>query len=409
LERNPDLIGLSVLYHGMLIPSLALAMEVHDLSPHTRIIMGGPFALPSNRELIAHLLESEAISGIVEGEGELAITEVVRAVADNQPLRKVNGMWTRRDSEISFTPKAPQLNPSDLPLADFGDFDMKFYREAWSGSFPIFGSRGCVNRCTFCNSRKHTPHFRQRSTGQIMEEIKRDVAEYGAGRIAFTDNLINGNPREFKDLCRALRDANLGIDLFGSLALLPSVDGEMMDLMQGAGFTDILLAVESPAPDVRRDMGKWPDKEGVLKIVRGAVERALKPCIYLMHSFPTEKEGDFEQLLHFVDEFDPKDVLAVGTWPFRLAQVQPGEIDMDFVRRFDIELLPGYGLDQHDARVAFGREPRWKTRWINDETKKERHQRMISHLHSWDPRLKTSTLIMKAGMLVRRIRGLLSK
>jgi hypothetical protein len=408
LRESPDLVGLSILYHGMLIPSIALAMELHDLNPETRIVLGGPFVLPSNRELICHLLAHPAIAGIIEGEGEEAILDLVHALEEGEPLWKVPGMWTARNGEISFTQRNPQLDPSELPIADFSDFDLSFYRSSWHGSFPIFGSRGCVNRCTFCNSRKHTPHFRQRSISHLMEEINRDVSQYGIGRIAFTDNLINGNPREFKMLCRALIEANLGIKVFGSLALLPTVDDETLDLMKDAGFTDTLLAVESPSPDVRRDMGKWPNLEGVLRIVRGSVDRGMNPCIYLMHSFPTEKESDFEQLLHFVDEFDPSKILAVGTWPFRLAQVQPGEIDMEFVQRFNIELLGGYGLDQVDARVAFGREPRWKTKWVTDEIKKERHARMMKHLQSWDPRLKLP-LIVRAGMFAGRVWDRLSR
>lgn len=218
-----------------------------------------------------------------------------------------------------------------------------------------------------------------------MEEFRRDVKEYHPRRIAMTDNLINGNPKQFKELCCALIDAKLNIEIFGSLALLPSVDDDMLDLMQGTGFVDVLLAVETPAVRVRKDMGKWTDLTGVMRIVRGAARRGMTPYVYLMHSFPTEREEDFRELLHFVDEFDPGDFGGVGTWPFRLAQVQPGEIDMAFVRRFNIQLLDGDGHDTHNPRVAFGKEPKWCTEFVSDEIKIERHQRVTEHLKAWSP------------------------
>lgn len=385
LEDEPDLIGLSILYHGMLVPSFALAMQINDLRPETVIIMGGPFVLPSNHKLISYLLQHESISGIFQGEGEQGILEVVAALKEKRSISTIPGMWTKKENGYIVSPPAPQLDPNQLPLADFSDFDIEKYREAWHGSFPIFGSRGCVNRCTFCNSRKHVPYFRQRSTEHIMKEIELDIEKYWVNRIAFTDNLVNGNPREFKNLCRALIDRFHGLEVFGMISLLPSVDNEMLDLMKEAGFVDILLAIESPVPRVRRDMGKWPDKEGVTKIVKGAVERGLKPCVYLMHSFPTEREEEFEELLHFMDEFDSCDFMHVGAWPFRLAQVQVGELDMNFVRRFDIELLGGYGFDRHNACQSFDREPRWKTRWVNDDIKIERQNRISKLLDTLFP------------------------
>jgi len=216
-----------------------------------------------------------------------------------------------------------------------------------------------------------------------MQEIERDVSEHGARRIALTDNLINGNPRVFKDLCHILSERKLGITLFGSLAVLPSVDDEMLDLMARAGFVEILLAVETPASGVLRDMGKFVPPQKLDQVVRGSVSRGLEPCIYLMHSFPTESEAQFEELLHFVDDYRPSDFCEVGTWPFRLAQIQPGEIDMDFAERFDIEFLDGYGYDQHTPRVAFGREPRWRSKYVDDGVKLARHFRIMEYLQQW--------------------------
>ena len=117
--------------------------------------------------------------------------------------------------------------------------------------------------------------------------------------------------------------------------------------------------------------------------MKGSAERNMTPFLYLMHSFPTEREEDFIQLLHFVDDYMPSDFKGVGTWPFRLAQIQPGEIDMDFVRRFGIELLGGYGYEHSDLRVVFGNEPKWQSKWVNDDIKKERHLRITEHLKQW--------------------------
>lgn len=383
LKGEANLIGISVLYHGMLIPSLALAITLHRSNPDVTIVMGGPFVRASNKALLKEMLENGTIAGILEGEGEEAILGIVKAVKAGQPLNSIPGMWVRDSYDVVKNVLACQVDPNKLPLADFSDFDLKKYEGSWHNSFPIFGSRGCINKCTFCNSYKHAAKFIQRDTDHILKEIIRDINEYSVSRIVFTDNLINGNPAKLKELCRGIIDLNLGIKFSGNLALLPSVDDEMLDLLKQAGFIDILLAVETPAKKVRTDMGKWPDVEGVVRIIRKTVANDLKPYLYLMHSFPTETDRDFDELLHFVDQFKPTDFMGMGFWPFRLAQVQPGEIDMNFVNKFNIKLLGGYGYDRHDARVAFGREPAWETEWVNDGVKKIRHSMLEEHIAMW--------------------------
>jgi len=384
LEGNPDIVGLSIFSHGMVAPSFALSLGIKKKRPETTVIMGGPFALPSNQELISHILESKTVDGIFQGEGEYGILNVVRAEEEKRSLSEVAGMWTISNGELELTPVDPQIRLDTLPLADFSGFKLDEYKNAWKDRFPVFGSRGCINECSFCNSRKHIPRFRTRSVEHIMREIYRDVNEYGIKKIAFTDNLINGNPRLLKNLCRAIIKADMGIEIWGSIDLNSRVDEEMLDLMMNANFRDILLAVETPAEHVRKDMGKWPDKEGVLRIVRGAVERRMTPVIYLMHSFPTEREEDFLELMHFVDEFKPLDFRHVGSWPFRLAQVQPGELDMDFVKRFNIQLHKDRGFEYLNPVISFGNEPCWETEWINDDIKIERQKRITKHLLKWE-------------------------
>lgn len=383
LAGDPNVVGISVLYHGMVMPSLALAISIKRRNPDVTIVMGGPFARKSNIVLLKELLDCDAISGILEGEGEEAILSIVNAVESNGSLNQIPGMWVKDKDCAVKNIEICQVDPNSLPLADFSDFDLTKYVGNWHNSFPIFGSRGCVSKCTFCNSYKHSPKFMQRDTDHIFEEIVRDIEKYSTNRIVFTDNLINGNPSKFKELCRKIIVNKLGVQFSGNLALLPSVDDEMLDLMRQAGFSDLLLAVETPSQKIRADMGKWPDTEGVVRIIRKAISNNIKPYLYLMHSFPTETDRDFEELLYFVDQFRPTDFMGMGFWPFRLAQVQPGEVDMNFVNRFKIKLLSGYGYDTHDARVAFGREPAWETEWVNDEVKINRHALLTEHVAKW--------------------------
>ena len=74
--------------------------------------------------------------------------------------------------------------------------------------------------------------------------------------------------------------------------------------------------------------------------------------------------------------------MEIGTWPFSLAYISPGEIDMKFVAKFKLELLGGYMGDYNPLRF-FDPEPRWRTEWVNEEIREERHQRILEHLEHW--------------------------
>jgi anaerobic magnesium-protoporphyrin IX monomethyl ester cyclase len=381
LSNHPHVIGLSVIYRSMIIPSLALAMEIKKSAPDVTIIMGGSVGAPSNITMIERLLRTASIDIIASGYGESIILEILEVLLKKMPLSSVNGIYYLEEGNLCSNPTKKYINPSTIPHPDFENLVNEKPMDLWLG-FPIQGSRGCINSCTFCNA-LNNQNFQQRFADHIYSEILNDFYKYNAKHIAFTDSSINGDPNTLKTLCLKLIKVDLNINFFGNLAIMPSVDEEMLDLMKEAGFDKVTLALESPSPKIRKDMHKWNDMRGVNKLIRSCVEREIKPLIHLMHSFPTESEDDFKQLLHFVDDWRPNDFGIVLAWPFRLAEVKIGTIDKWFVNRFNIEIMEGKGIDVPHYWNVFGEEPRWKTIHVNEEIRLQRQVQVEEHLKSW--------------------------
>ena len=73
-------------------------------------------------------------------------------------------------------------------------------------ALPITGSRGCVRSCTFCDVASMWPKYRYRDGKNIAEEIKYQVERHGVRAFRFTDSLINGSLKAFKDMIKELAE-----------------------------------------------------------------------------------------------------------------------------------------------------------------------------------------------------------
>ena len=158
LDASPNIVGLSVLYRSQVVPALALATAIRRSAPKTTVVMGGNFALPSNEAMVRRLLLSGAVDIVVRGEGELTLLELAQGLGEDNWPADVCGIWYRHGNEVIATGARTESDLNRLPHACFNDFPLELYRDAWLG-FPIHASRGCVKRCTFCNSRRYSRAF----------------------------------------------------------------------------------------------------------------------------------------------------------------------------------------------------------------------------------------------------------
>ncbi|BCU99064.1 MAG: hypothetical protein CM15mV25_0590 [uncultured marine virus] len=91
-------------------------------------------------------------------------------------------------------------NIEDLPPPDYSDvIQHQKYRK-----FVISGSRGCVRNCTFCDVASIWPKFRWKTGKKIADEMHQVSEQTGTKKIHFSDSLINGSMKHFRDLCREL-------------------------------------------------------------------------------------------------------------------------------------------------------------------------------------------------------------
>ena len=194
LESDPDWVCLSLLTYLSQISCKWLCFLLKKRKPSLKIVIGGPGCFSSLKSLdsFAMTLKSRGqIDYFITGDGERAIQALFSGGSDLAGIN--NTAW----QEI--------IDLDSLPIPDYSDYDMSLYSVP---SVAIWGSRGCVRDCTFCDIHEHWKRFRWRSAENIFSEIMHQYHTYGINIFRFTDSLINGNQKEYRKLIQLMADFN---------------------------------------------------------------------------------------------------------------------------------------------------------------------------------------------------------
>lgn len=127
-------------------------------------------------------------------------------------------------------------------------------------NFYITGSRGCVRKCTYCDVARYWPKYRYRSGKHIAQEIIHNYEHHGVTDYYFTDSLVNGNQKNFIQMCEILANYPFSNKLSwgGQFIFLPkkSLKDEWFEIIAKAGGNEFYVGVECGSDRVRKDMGK---------------------------------------------------------------------------------------------------------------------------------------------------------
>jgi radical SAM superfamily enzyme YgiQ (UPF0313 family) len=114
------------------------------------------------------------------------------------------------------------------------------------------------------------PKYKYRSGQSIAREIKTQVKRYGAKAFRFTDSLINGSMKAFRDMIHELSEFRMAMPseerfIWDSHFIVRGerqMPPEDFKRMAESGAGTLLIGVESGSPSVRKHMQKgYTDEE----------------------------------------------------------------------------------------------------------------------------------------------------
>ncbi|MHA2143529.1 MAG: B12-binding domain-containing radical SAM protein, partial [Candidatus Thorarchaeota archaeon] len=258
-EFQPDILApssLGTVNADAILQTVALAKRVN---PETTTVVGGQHFTALDQET---LVDYPFIDVVIRGEGEITLTELVKAREENAPFSNIQGISVRNGTKIIRTPDRPLIHDLDtlpLPGYDYVRENMSTYRyPLMAGSNApyaiIEGSRGCNYNCTYCSQWAHWKRMhRSKSPERIADEFEYLYNEFGSTFFWFTDDNF-GLGDGISRLSDELIQRGLGDEIMWFMqSRCDDVvnNPKLLAKMHRAGLVWLLVGMDSPNPTTR--------------------------------------------------------------------------------------------------------------------------------------------------------------
>lgn len=263
-------------------PNVNIVQKISSLlPPHKPVILGGvhPTFLPEDT------LEKVRCDAIVQGEGELAILEVMEDLKKGSLKRVYRG---------GIVPIQAIPSPARHLV------NLHKYRPGGEETTPVYTSRGCPYSCTFC-SKITGARLRTFPLHRVLQEIE-EVVAYGYQHIVFGDDDTGLHPDRLKNLLGEMISFNITFRLNQDAR---RVNREVLSLAKRAGCAEISFGIESGSQKMLDRMNKQNTVGNNRKAIAEARNHGIKTKAYFIVNFPGETEETVEETLRFAEETRP--------------------------------------------------------------------------------------------------------
>ncbi len=284
------------------IAAALLAGEINRLAPHKTIVAGGPGAATSDERTRFYLRSEGTVKHFIVGEGELTLTETLRALRGHEPLDKIPGLATFAAGRETFSPRRETVDMAELPVPAYTHFDVTRYRHP---ALAVEWSRGCTGDCAFCNVHQFWHAYRRKPSAVALAELAALRERFGVDWFSLVDPVINGRPDELEAVCDGIIANDWRLKWSAGISPNHPLTAAQFAKLAQAGCYRLEFGVESGSDRVLRSMNKRFTVERAGEMCRDAHAAGIEVVLYLIVGFPGETEEDFAATLAAMDRFAP--------------------------------------------------------------------------------------------------------
>ncbi|MDO8662358.1 MAG: radical SAM protein [Candidatus Omnitrophota bacterium] len=286
---------------------------VREYDPNIKVILGGAIA-SADPEFIMGELKPDFL---VIGEGERTADLLLKALENRTSLRQVNGIGFIEEGKLVKTPPTSLIKDLDtLPLPDYEGFEYNDYLDRVSSRnpqlcsirgndhmvrmAPVFSSRDCVAKCTFCY-RLMGGKYRLRSIRNVIREIHYLVDRYKVNEISVLDEMFVTGKDRIQEFCEAIKP--LGIP-WQCQSRVTAVNDEILIMMKESGCYFISYGFESGSPTVLKSMRKGVSPESMERAIRSTQKARMAIQGNFIFGDPAETMATARETIQFSRKFE---------------------------------------------------------------------------------------------------------
>ena len=254
VETCPDLIGLPVLQENFNI-SLDFCEYIKKILSESRIVLGNIEATVNSQYILSNY---DSVDFIVIGEGEETLLDLCKHLKLKRSLDTCKGIIWKKNGVVINNPLRPLLNNLDeYP------FPTRNFHESKRTSYSIIGSRGCLAKCTFCDSNVIYSDYtaegsnivRIRSMANVLDEMEELVKKRGCLYIIFYDSTFCRSEEDIEERLSLLYEGMCKRDLYVQMFINLRVEQISDDVMLiinkliTRGLDTLFLGIETGSQD----------------------------------------------------------------------------------------------------------------------------------------------------------------
>lgn len=336
-----DVVGFSLCSYFQYAATREIIQRFKQEEIDSRVVLGGAFSIYHSKFLC-----DDGIDIVVNGEGEIAFSNLLEALETGKNLKEVQGLTYKQDHDVIDTGEAPFLDLNEVPLPVYDELPLA---TADYKHIPCETSRGCWNHCSFCGIYPHRK-WRAYSPEKAVAAIKHAYRYFQYSRapyIFLTDsNFVADINRVKKIAC--LMDEKIPTYC---CTRLDHIDEDTVTYLQKIGFKAVFVGVESASQETLNSVNKNLSVDIVEKKCRLLIRHNILPRLSFIIGLPGESRDNVINTLkymnHMVELFGEDMNLVV--FPCRLDTAHtPAEFEL---YKF-IKTIPKTLVSEHDQKFG---------------------------------------------------------
>ncbi|HEY6007400.1 MAG TPA: radical SAM protein [Geobacteraceae bacterium] len=316
---RPQFLGLTATTLAI-VHAARLAERVKERLPEIRIIVGGPHvsAVP-----VETLERFPAFDAAVVGEGEETFLELLHTLTAGGAPDAVAGIVFRDGDGVHATPRRPYIRDLDtlpLPAWDLLEGFPRLYappvfKTPQLPAASLVTSRGCPNRCIFCDRSVFGASCHTYSADYVVTMIEQLHRDFGVREFAFEDDTFVTFRRRLTEICERLIARRIPIS-WSCLGRVNHVTAETLALMRRAGCWQVSYGIESGCEEILATIRKETTLDQVRQAVRLSRAAGLHTKGFFIVGHPGETHQTLARTIDFALELPLDDLSVTMLTPF---------------------------------------------------------------------------------------------
>jgi anaerobic magnesium-protoporphyrin IX monomethyl ester cyclase len=303
-KKMGDVVGITTMTFT-LIDVIKTVTLVKQLSPETKVVLGGPHVHISPNETI----NLPGVDFLVQGEGEKTFLKLLNNLNNPDMLEQIPGLVFKRNGTIvntGISPITQDLDELGFPARHL--VDVTRYTSLLGKDNVIttmFTSRGCPYRCIFCD-RPSSPvlsGFRWRSAKHVADEMEECINLGIREAFIYDDTFTIRKDRVF-ELCEEIKKRKLKFR-WDVRAHVNTVTPGLLHAMRDAGCERIHYGMEAGNNRILKVIKKNTTIERVKQVIQWTKDVNMEILTYFMIGHPTETIEDIRDTMELAKQLDP--------------------------------------------------------------------------------------------------------